>query len=134
MSELPETVAVDCGDTVLVHSDKITYTLSKEEYEYAKSVMTYGIDMDQLSPIINVHDIIGYLNESNPEAEQVVTEREVSMALRSQKAQNLNIIAYGVAVFMAAMAVIAIYVVFTSGDGGSAGTIAQSAASTLTVG
>lgn len=125
-------IAIDHGDTVILRDSEISYTLTKKEYTTAKDIVTNGIEADKLSRVITPHDIVGYLNESNPEAQSVRTEVAVQRALKNKVKDNAHIIAIGGTVFICALAVIMIYLVIGRDTGGAAAA-AQTAAQTAAV-
>jgi hypothetical protein len=128
-----DNIAVDLGNTVFIRSDKVQYTLTKEEYNYANQILQKGIPLDKTSLIINPHDIVSYLNESNPEAENVVTEVSIMRALKGAGKENFKIIAWGFAFFIMIIGFILAYVVITQDAGSSLGAVAGNAASGVTI-
>ena len=125
--------AVDFGDSVLIKSNKVSYTLSKDEYNYVKTILDNGIKLDNTSMVITPHDIAGFLNESNPEAENVVTEVSIMRALKGAGKENFKIIAWAFAFFMVIMGFVIAYVVITNDAGSSLSAAANTAASGVSI-
>jgi hypothetical protein len=122
-------IAVIDGDKVFLLSKDVEYTLTYEEFEYAKAVLEHGIDKQYLNNIIRPCDIIGYLFETNPEAENVVVEEEVSIAKRSMDKDSIRIMTFAFAALLVIIGGAIAYMMIS--DGGSS---APAAVSTATSG
>ncbi|MDK2948513.1 MAG: hypothetical protein PWQ63_1673, partial [Methanolobus sp.] len=90
-----DSYAVDYGKTVKVfatdrNGDDVSFTLTKEEYNAARTILTEGIPVKDLRAVITPSDIVGFLYEANPEAQNVMVETEVNRGLRALKNKLLN--------------------------------------------
>lgn len=122
-----DAIAVIDDDKVYIMADNIEYVLTKSEYDYALAVLTHGIDIQYLSNVIRPCDIIGYLNETNPEAENVVVEEECSIAKRQGDRENMKFISIGFAALLVLIGAGFLYMMISDG-GSSASTTASAAA------
>jgi len=132
-----ESVAVDMGKEVLIRSmdrngDDVSFTLKKEEYELARSVLINGVGIEKLSNVISPHDIVGYLYESNPESQNVMVDVEVQRGLRQSKKDVGRLVAYAGGFATIIMAMVIFYLAVVK-DPGAAAEVASNAAGVTVV-
>ena len=123
-------------DEVILKNEDVEFTMKKKDYDFVKDILTDGISLDELSPIIRPCDIIGYLEETNPEAEKNVVETEVTMSKRNVfSKEQLTLMSIGVLIFMAMIGLGALYILVSAstGDGGGTTAAASTAASSISL-
>lgn len=100
-SLIAKCIAVDCGKTVEFKAKdrsgyNVDFTLTKDEYLAARSVLTNGVLVTDLRNVITPQDIVNYLYEANPESQNVMVDVEVDRGIRNKlKSYNQSIIAIG---------------------------------------
>lgn len=127
-------LAVDQGKTVLIISDDVTYTVTKEEYTKVKDIFTYGIDEDEVSCIIRPHDIIGYLEETNPEAQHNALESAVMIAKRQMKDELTVKFVWAFIILALILGSAIAYTIISGSTTGSEAGIVESAGNAVTIG
>src|SRR6056297_2782474 len=95
MSVIRDSFAVDLGKEVKVFvTDRngydVSFILTKDEYIAAINILQEGIEVQNIRRVITPSDIVGYLYEANPEAQNVMVEVEVNRGLRALKNKLLN--------------------------------------------
>jgi hypothetical protein len=129
---MSESIAAYDGKNVRIISNDVEYTIPKKDYDRVKEIFTFGINEEDLSPVITPSDIIGYLAEVNPEAEHNAMEAATIIAKRQLKDDLQIKLVWGVIIIGIIMAGALGYTMITGGsDGGS--TVAN-AANVVTVG
>lgn len=113
-------IAIDDGDNVIIISNDVKYSIPREDYDYVQDVMRRGVPLTDLNPVVSPSAIIGYLEESNPEAQNVVCEKEAAIAARAANKQNMQILSIGAAMFMLLIGLGALYILVTQTGGGGA--------------
>lgn len=116
-------LAIEDGNDVIIVSDDVEYRIPREVYDYVKAVMDKGVPLEDVNPVIRPSDIIGYLEEVNPEAQNVVVEREVAVAQRQANKQNIQILAIGATLFMLLIGLGALYILVSGSSGGTGGVV-----------
>lgn len=137
MSLILDALAVDKGKEVQIYAQDrngsdVSFTLSKKDYTTAKTILTNGIKVDELHNVITPHDIVGYLYESNPEAQNVMIDVEVQRGIRNKMKDTSRMVAYGGAFATIIMAMCIFYLVVVK-DPAQAAEVASNAASGITV-
>ena len=137
MNLILDALAVDKGKEVQIYAQDrngsdVSFTLSKKDYTTAKTILTNGIRVDELHNVITPHDIVGYLYESNPEAQNVMIDVEVQRGIRNKTKDTSRMVAYGGAFATIIMAMCIFYLVVVKDPAGAAD-VASNAASGLTV-
>nr|WP_321496332.1 hypothetical protein [uncultured Methanolobus sp.] len=122
-------IAYQDGDNVVLETDDVRFSMTRKDYDYVKGVLRSGVPLEDLNPVIRPSDIIGYLEESNPEAENNVVETEVTIAKRSVSKEDIRILAIGTTIFLALIGLAAFYII-VSHDSGSGASAAATAANT----
>jgi hypothetical protein len=122
-------IAYQDDDNVILETDDVRFMMTRTDYDYVKGVLRSGVPLEDLNPVIRPSDIIGYLEESNPEAENNVVETEVTIAKRSVSKEDIRILAIGTTIFLALIGLAAFYIII-SHDSGSGASAAATAANT----
>lgn len=121
-------LAIEDGKNIIIVSDDVEYTIPRDDYDYVKECFRTGVAYEDLSPVIRPSDIIGYLEEANPEAEMTASEAELSIAERKVKKDQALVVLVGFAAFLVLVGIGALYFFLTQ-DAGTASAAANTAAS-----
>ena len=137
MSLILDALAVDKGKEVQIYAQDrngsdVSFILSKKDYTTAKTILTNGVRVDELHNVITPHDIVGYLYESNPEAQNVMIDVEVQRGIRNKMKDTSRMVAYGGTISMIIMAMIVFYLAVVKDPAGAAD-VANNAAAGMTV-
>ena len=134
---ITDALAVDNGKEVLIKAiDRngydVSFTLPKDDYLVAKSILTNGIDVKHLSNVITPHDIVGYLYESNPESQNVMVDVEVQRGIRNRMKDAGRAVAYAGGAAAVIMALVIFYLAVVK-DPSAAADVASSAANGVSI-
>lgn len=111
----------------------VSFRLKKEDYTTVRTILKNGVPVTELRNVITPCDIVNYLYEANPEAQNVMVDVEVQRGKRGIDA-NLKTAAIAVGGFATIIMAMVIFYLAVVKDPSGAANMANTAANTIAIG